>query len=248
MRLTADTTEVNLDPKPFPSVNPGISLSPQTSAEPGRVLSGNIKSAPVAHSTPPSNDAEIQKEKDLISDDEIRELIKPELFTLNIPAVMEILFGLFLFFIAIIKLNLGLTYISNEEWMNFAYGNIAEGTAFIGLMIVSFFVAYTLILKKNYAPIIGAGKGLFFIGYFLYGIFEYSRLAQGVALDSNSLVNLGYLTEKSYYEANMYANIMLLLFVLLLTLAMFYLLHKQGYLKKIFLRRDKTKNQEDTST
>ena len=171
-------------------------------------------------------------DEDIISDDELRELIKPEIVTLNVPAILEILFGLFLLFAAILEIGyyyagLGTSY-------------LMLGIAFIIAMLLSFVAAYGLIIKSRLIGYISAAKGVFFIFYFLYAVFDYRRLAEGATAGSNPL--LGDLSRKAIYETNMLMNMLLLIFVLVLTISVIYKLFKDGHFN-IFFRRNRVPTQ-----
>jgi len=166
---------------------------------------------------------------DMVSDDEIKDLIKPELFTLNVPAIMEIFFGLFLLLYAIMLIGL-----SMELGMGSDLGRtqLAQGIVYIVLMLLSFIVGYGLIMKKKYGAMIGIGKGIVLIIYFVYSVIDYRSLM--LEARSRELIMFSDLNEASYYEANMYANIMLLVFVLLLTLLIFRIIYNEGRLRSFF--------------
>jgi hypothetical protein len=172
-----------------------------------------------------------------MSEEELRELIRPELFSLNIPALLEILFGLFLFFVAIIKILSGWYLLDSNTNSGLASGFLTEGAAFIILMCLSFYVAYGLILKHKYAPAIGLAKGIFFIVYFSYGAISYRNLAAEAR--SDEVIFLSDITEPVYYESQMYVSLLLLIFVLILSLAMTNLLFKQGFFNKVLKRNVK---------
>jgi hypothetical protein len=168
------------------------------------------------------------EDEDIISDEELRELIKPEIVTLNVPAILEIIFGLFLLFAAILEFG-------------YYYGGLGTeymilGIAFIVAMLLSFFAAYGMILKSKIAGFLGAGKGVFFIFYFLYAVLDWRRLAQE-AVPAKTLAGLGDLNRQAIYEMNMLMSALLLIFVLLLTLSIFHKLYKDGHLDAVFRRR-----------
>ena len=123
---------------------------------------------------------------------------------------------------------------------------MATGVYFIILMVLSFIVAYGLILKKRFAPFLGFGKGMFLIFYFLYSVLDFRRLALEAEITEVRFFSDLLETEKQVYLANMYVNIALLLFVLVLTLAMLYILFKDGHLNKIFKRGTEPQSANET--
>jgi hypothetical protein len=186
--------------------------------------------------------ADDQSVRDLVSDKEIKDIVGSEMISLNIPAILMILFGLFLLFIAALKLMLG-WYLYNDNFdADLGYSNMIEGTGLMVLMFITYFAAYGLIVKKKYAPLIGTGLGIFFIAYFSYGVSAYRALAKEA--ESETVTFFSDITKPAYYETNMYASILLLLYVLILTFSMIYLLYKQGYLDK-FLKRKHTPASEE---
>lgn len=179
------------------------------------------------------------KETKVITEDELRDMIRPELFTLNIPAVLEILFGLFLLFVAIIKVQVAWQLYDLDYSTSKANLFLIEGIGFVILMILSFAVAYLVVLKKKIGAFIGFGKGVFFIGYFLNGIFFYNGLLN--ELGNGKLTRLGDILMRDYYQSNVYANELLLLYALLLTVSMLFIMFKQRSSYGLF---KKNKNNE----
>lgn len=182
------------------------------------------------------NSKDKNKMKELVSDEEIKDLIKPELFAINVPAILEIFFGLFLLLVAVIKIMIGWEIYEIGTKMNLAYGFIGEGIGFLILMVLSFIVAYGLILKKNFAPLLGTGKGVFFIFYFIYGILDYRSLA--IEARNRETIFFSDINEAAIYETNMYVNVLLLIFVLLLTTLMLRILMREGFFKSFFSARN----------
>ena len=175
------------------------------------------------------SDEEKNDLNEIVSDDEIKDLIKPELFTLNVPAIMEIFFGLFLLLYAVMLIGLSLELGMDSA---LARSQLAQGIVFIVLMLLSFVVGYGLIMKKIYGTMIGLGKGIALIIYFVYSVIDYRSLM--LEARSRELIMFSDLNEAAYYEANMYANIMLLVFVLLLTILIFRILYTEGHLRSLF--------------
>ena len=127
---------------------------------------------------PEKKDEQEDKDKEDLEDEDLDDLIRPEIFTLNIPAVLEILFGLFLFFVAIMYIMSGWSLRDSDTDTNVANVLLYSGTGYLILTMLSFLVAYGLILKKKFAPFLGFFKGLFLIGFFAYSTLDYRRLAQ----------------------------------------------------------------------
>jgi hypothetical protein len=165
--------------------------------------------------------------EEIISDEELRELIKPEIVSLNVPAILELLFGLFLLFVAILEFGYYYAGLGSSYLM--------LGIAFIIAMLLSFVAAYGLIIKSRFLGYVSAGKGIFFIFYFLYAVFDYSRLAEGATASSNPL--LGDLNRQAIYETNMMINLLLFVFVLILAVSVFHKLYIDGHLDVILKRR-----------
>jgi hypothetical protein len=178
--------------------------------------------------------------KELVTDEEIKDLIQPELFALNVPAIMEILFGLFCLLVALLYIGTGWVILDSGTNMSFAYSRMAIGFIFLILMSISFILAYSLILKKKFASIVGAGRGIALIIYFGWSVMDYRRLWNESESTSNPLV--GDWIKSDYYENNMYVSLLLLIFVIILTLLMFRLLIADGHLS--FMKRGE-KNDED---
>jgi len=166
-------------------------------------------------------------DEELLSDEELRELIKPEIVTLNVPSILEILFALFLLFTAIVEI--GYYY----GGLGFEYVIVA--LFFIICMFISFIVAFGMIVKNKYAAFLGAGKSIFFIFYFLYSVFDYRRLAQQAS--SEKIIRLGNLNQEAIYESNMFINLALLIFVLIMALSIFYMLYNEGHLDKLLRKQ-----------
>jgi hypothetical protein len=167
--------------------------------------------------------------EELVSDEDIEDLIKPELFTLNVPAIMEILFGLFISFYAImlilLSLNIGLD-------SDLGARTLAQGIGFVVLGLISFFVGYGIIMKNKYGTLIGFGKGLFLIVYFAYSAFDYRRLMLEAESGESSMLADLYLVD--IYWGNMIANVFLLISVLFLTLLIVRIILVEGHFKTLF--------------